>query len=170
MLDVGKRSADSAFEPVDDQTSFGIELDVRQPNASSGLELGLFHSSESKSKDVAGIGKVDYKGSMTEFSIGGRWYHDQAFAYGRPYAAAGAALLCPDYSADPVSGPSKSDSGWAVGPYFRVGMEWRIGEHASIALDYRQVLLSNIIRDVDFGNSKADTNYQQIGIILGWAF
>jgi hypothetical protein len=170
MVDVGQRCLDSAFEPVDDQPVFGIELDVRQPNASSGLELGLFYSSEKKSKDVAGFGNVDYKASMLEFSVGGRWYHDQVFANGRPYAAAGASLLCPEYVADPDTAPSKTDDGWAIGPYFRVGMEWMVGDHASIALDYRQVLFSEIIRGVDIGNSPADTNYSQIGIVLGWAF
>ncbi|MDZ4774013.1 MAG: outer membrane beta-barrel protein [Planctomycetota bacterium] len=170
MVSMGTRSLDSAFEPVDDQTVLGIELDVRQPNASSGLELGLFYSQESQSKDIAGFGEVDYEASMLELSVGGRWYHDQVFLTGRPYAAAGASLLCPEYTSDPVSGPSTTDDGWSVGPYARLGMEWMVGDHVSLALDYRLVLFSDLVHGIDLGNSPADTNYQQFGIVLGWSF
>jgi hypothetical protein len=170
MIDAGRRSLDNAFEPVDDQSTLGIELDIRQPNASVGLEVGLFYSSADKSQDVAGIGKVDYESSMIELSVGGRWYHDSAFLFGRPYAAAGASLLLPSYSAEPNIESDETGSDWAIGPYFRVGMEWAIGGHASIAIDYRQVLFANVIHDVDLGNSFADANYQQVGLVVGWAF
>lgn len=170
MVDVGQRYLDSAFEPVDDQTAFGLELDVRQPNASTGLELGIHYSRDSAARDVAGLGRVDFEGSMTEISVGGRWYHDRAFANGRPYACAGASLLLPEYDVNPPFGETKHDSDWTIGPYLRGGMEWSIGDSLSLALDYRMVILSNIVQDVDVGISRSDANYQQIGVVLGWSF
>lgn len=170
MLDVAQRSVDSAFEPADDQTAFGLELDIRQPNARTGLEIGLFHSSEGKSKDVSGVGRVEYDGQMTEFSVGGRWYNEKAWANAHPYACAGASLLLPEWEERAPLGAKRNDSGWAIGPYLRVGSEWRIGEHVSLALDYRIVILSNVVHGIDLGDSPADANYQQLGLVLGWAF
>ncbi|MBL8857629.1 MAG: outer membrane beta-barrel protein [Planctomycetes bacterium] len=169
QLDVGKRSPDSAFEPVDEHTSYGIEAVISQPGARGGLELGLFYSTDEETRDVSG-GRTKFKGTMTEFSVGGRWEGDLWYAHSRPYASAGASLLFPKYSERPDSGSSRSDSGWAIGPYIRGGLEWTLTDNLTIALDYRQVLLSNIVHDVSFGNSHADANYQQLGIVLGWQF
>jgi len=170
LIDAGQRRGDSAFGPVDEQTAFGLEAVIHQPNARSALEIGLFHSSDSTTKSEPGSGRVDFKGSMTEFSVGGRWLNDKWYLNTQPYAAAGASLLLPKYSEDPEVGSSKSDSGWAIGPYLRAGVEWSLTDNLSIALDYRLVILANIIHDVSFGRSPADANYQQIGIVLGWQF
>lgn len=169
MLDVGRRNADSAFEPVDDQTAFGVELDIRQPNARTGLELGLFRSTEEKSKDFGGT-RVDYTGHMTELSVGGRWYNEKGYANAHPYACAGASLLFPSWKEHNSAGGSRDDTGWAVGPYLRGGVEWMLGNHLSLALDYRIVILSNIVHGIDLGDSPADANYQQLGLVVGWAF
>jgi opacity protein-like surface antigen len=170
-IDYAQRSADSAFEPVDDQDTLGIEYDVRQPNASSSFELGLFYSEEKKSKDVPGTGNVDYEGTLFELSMGGRLYLDSEFLKGRPYAAAGLSGFIGRYRADADSGSEVGETDWALGPYYRIGMEWMIGDHISVALDYRQVLFSNVVHDLDIGNGEhADANYQQAGLVLGWTF
>ena len=170
QIDAAQRSVDSAFRPVDDQTAFGIEAVISQPGARSALELGLFRSTDDLTRDVSGVGRVKYKGSLTEFSVGGRWTNDVWYANARPYAGAGVSLLFPKYSETPASGSSQSDSGWALGPYIRGGLEWSLGDSLTVALDYRQVLLSGLVHGVNFGDSPADANYQQIGIVLGWQF
>jgi opacity protein-like surface antigen len=169
-IDVGQRFVDGAFDPVDEQDVIGIEYDVRQPNAMSSFELGLFYSEEKLSRDKAGVGNVDYEGTMLELSLGGRMYLDAEFLKGQPYAAAGMSGFIGRYRADADSGSEEGETDWAVGPYYRLGMEWMLGDHISVALDWRSVILSNIVHDLDIGNGHADANYYQYGMVLGWTF
>lgn len=168
-IDYAQRYADSAFEPVDDMDTLGLEYDVRQPNAPSSFELGLFYSNEDVKRDVPGSGEVDYQGTMFELSMGGRMYLDSEFLKGVPYAAAGLSGFIGRYRADSATSEI-GETDWAVGPYYRLGMEWMIGDHISVALDYRQVLFTNVLHDMDIGTGHADANYQQVGLVLGWTF
>lgn len=170
LVDVGQRCVDSAFEPVDDQLVIGIEADIRQPNDDVGLELGLFHSSQDENKNVGGVGRVDFESAMTELSVGARWKYGEWGSHLRPYAAAGISLLFASYSTDPEASSSKSSSDWTVGPYVRGGIEWPFGENLSLALDYRQVLFTEILNDLSLADSSTDANYSQIGLVFGWKF
>lgn len=170
FLDVGRRCVDTTFGPADTQLALGLEADIRQPGDDTGLEVGLFHSSDGTSEDVPGVGRVDYDAAMTEVSVGARWVYGDIGGGFRPYASLGAALLFSSYSADPTTSGSKSDSDWSVGPYFRVGLERRIDEHWSMGLDYRQVLLSDVLKDITLNGTATDANYSQFAFVLGYAF
>lgn len=170
LVDFATRCVDSAFDPVDEQLAIGIEADIRQPNDDVGLELGLHHSWDDASRNVAGVGRVDFSADMTELSVGARWKYAEWGARVRPYASAGIAFLLASYSTDSATGGARSDRDWTIGPYVRAGLEWPATEHVSVALDYRQVLFSELFNDLSLANSNTDANYSQIGIVLGWKF
>jgi len=169
-VDLAQRCVDTAFGPVDEQFAWGIEADIRQPDDDVGLELGLFCSSEDSSENVPGIGRVNFDASMTELSVGARWRYGELWGRLRPYAAAGAAFLSADYSADPALSASRSGSDWTLGPYVRFGLEYEFDSHWLLGLDYRQVLFTDVVKGLDIGGTSTDANYSQIGFVLGYAF
>lgn len=170
ILEVGQRKMDSAFDPVEEQTAIGLDLFVYQPNARSGLEVGLGYASDETSKDVAGV-PTDFTGTSYELSVGGRLYFDPVFTGGRPYFSGGVTTQYLKREEDPDTGGGSKDSEWAMfAPYFRGGMEWMLGNHLSLGLEYKVVLLSNLFFDIDIGDSKADANYHQAALVIGWDF
>lgn len=170
FVDVGARKLDSSFDPVRDTSLLGVQLDIRQPNDSTGLELGLFHSSESKSENVAGVGRVDFDSSSSEFSIGGRWKYSSILGRLRPVVGAGVSAIVVDYSADPVNSSSSSASGWTLGPYVHAGLEYPLGDHFILAVDYRRLLFTDVIRKVDLDGVKTDANYSEFSFSIGYTF
>lgn len=170
MADLAWRCADSDFEPVDQQRAFGLETDVRMPHDNVGLELGLFHSSRSGTREIAGSGSADVDASMTEASVGGRWRYGPWILGSQPYAAAGASLLFVSAKSDGPLAASQSATDWTFGPYVRLGLEWPLTSRLSIALDYRQVLLTQQFREIRLDDLGTDANYSQVGLVLAWRF
>src|SRR5262245_4172071 len=72
-LDYGERTVDSSFDPVDKQELWGIEADIRQPGAATGLVIGLHRSSDSSSLNFPVEGKIDFDSASTDLNIGSRW-------------------------------------------------------------------------------------------------
>lgn len=170
FLDVGQRCVDTTFGPADEQLALGLEADIRQPGDDVGLEIGLFCSSEDTSENELGIGRVDYKASTRELAVGARWVYGDVWHGLTPYASMGATLVSAKYSADPVNAGSRSGSDWSVGPYVRLGVEYPIDERWSVGLDYRQVLFTEFLKDLDIGGTATDANYSQIAFVVGYSF
>jgi opacity protein-like surface antigen len=170
FIEVGQRSLDSSFEPVSDSNVWGLVLDIRQPRDSTGLELGFYHSSEDKTEDVGGVGKVDFNSASSELFVGGRWKAGSGFGRLQPVFGAGVSAIVVDYSADPRNGESQSASDWSFGPYVHGGVEYPLGDHFLLVLDYRQLFWSEYIHELDLDGVNSDANYHQITFSIGYTF
>ena len=170
FIDIGQRSLDNSFDPVNDSSVLGVQVDIRQPNDSLGFERGFFHSSESKTENVAGVGNVDFNSASSEFAIGGRWKLSSIIGDLRPVLGAGLSAISIDYSTDPVNGESNSASDWSVGPYVHGGFEYPLGDHFILGIDYRRLFLTELINELDFDGVATDGNYSQFTFSIGYAF
>jgi hypothetical protein len=168
MASAAWRCADNDFKPVEEQRVLGLETDIRYPNDDVGLELGLFYANR---EHGAEMDTIDVEAKSYEGIVGGRWKYGRWVLGSRPYAAAGASLQWVTRETEgPVAGESAKGEDWTIGPYFRVGLEWAIFGGLTIAVDYRQVFLTELFHDLDIDGKTTDGNYSQGAIVLGWTF
>jgi hypothetical protein len=166
MASAAWRCADNDFEPVDEQRVFGLEADVRYPYQDVGLELGAHWAHR---ENTAESETIDVEATTYEGTVGGRWKYGKWVLGAQPYASAGASLQYVTKESN-SGGTDHEGSDWTIGPYFRLGLEWQLIGGLSIALDYRQVLLTNFFHDLEIDGKTTDGNYSQGAIVLGWAF
>jgi hypothetical protein len=106
------------WEPAEEQTSYGLELDVTNSSHPIGFVLGLEYA---KGDGAARVGNldVDVESTALRLHVGlrkilyGLWFL-------RPYAGAGGTLLNVEVERD-VGGETTSDSDFGIGAWGEVG-------------------------------------------------
>ncbi|MCY2959522.1 MAG: outer membrane beta-barrel protein [Planctomycetota bacterium] len=159
----GARSMDSDFAPADDQTVFGIAIDVRQADGDASFETGYFFSSGDGDTRV-GANSIDVESHTHELWMGARWRFDPWDGPFQPYVGTGLSLLRAEYKTDGLGG-SDSNSAWAFGAYVHGGLEWNFAEGWSVGVDLRLLYSTP-------ASLQADTalDYMQAALTLGWAW
>ncbi len=158
---VGQRYLDDGdWDPVDEQTSFGVEFDSYGPFDPVGFEIG-FSIAEDSGK-VSGI-DVDtqtwelYAGARKTFSLAGDRLH--------PYLAAGASWTNAEVDAS-AGGSSVDIDDDALAFYMRAGAYYTFGEGFNLGLDYRKLIGA----DYSAGGESADGDFDQFSIGIGYSF
>lgn len=155
-LYVGQRYLDEGeWEPVDEQLALGIEYSHERPGSVIGWEAGFFHSSDDD--DVLGF---DVEVSTIEFYGGVR----KTFGDGvvRPYVGGGLALIT--LEAD-ISGVGDADDTSPAG-YAHAGLAFRVSDSFHVGVDLRALFAS----DLDLAGIDTDADYEQLALMLGFAF
>jgi opacity protein-like surface antigen len=169
-VDYGERSVDSGFDPVDKQQLWGVEADIRQPGAATGLVLGLHYSSDSSSLQFPSEGRIDFDSSSTDLSIGSRWKGEPFWGNFRLYLGGGLDVVWVTYKADAQNGDSADDSDWAVGPYFDAGLEWALTDRFSVSAGYRILLYTELLHEIEILDQNTDADYSQWVVSVGYTF
>jgi len=148
-LFVGERELDdSAWKPVEDQESIGIDVEFESPSA-VGWEAGVFASDDSS-------GNLD--GSTLELFGGLHKSFAGTYARVRPYLAGGLSAVQSE-----LEGPGFSENDLCI--YLRAGVSIWITDMVSFGLDWRRLFGTR----ADLG-SVEDVDYQQFSLVLGFAF
>ena len=159
-VSVGARSFDG-FDPVEDQTAFGLEYVAERPGDDFGVAFGISYSGETDSDGANG----DVESQVFDASIGLRHTFDISNV-ARPYAGLGVTLIAAEAKVDAPGGGSESDDDIAQAFHLRVGSLFDITETFHIGFDARWVFGAGI----DLDNLKGDGDSTQLALVAGFSF
>jgi hypothetical protein len=164
----GMRSLDEdEWAPLDDQPTFGIEVDEYNRGDGEGYEFGLLFAGEDD--DVLdpyfGLGTFDVESDTLEFYAGWRKTFRALEEGYHPYIAAGLAVLFTELEIS-GAGLSEDDDDIVPGLYVRLGILWDLDERWRLGLDYRHLFAD----DADLFGEDLDVDHDQLLLTLGWAF
>jgi len=161
-LALGSKMLNDDWEPVDEQTSFGLMLDARRAHWPLNLAADLFLSWDDDEETVfipgTGVVSVDVKGKTTELNLGVRklW---EGFAYVNgltPYVGAGVAAV---WAEQEVDGPNvdEEEDGIGVGLWAGGGAYFTLVEHFNLGVDVRYSHTTDVdlFEDVNAGGFRA---------------
>lgn len=153
----GRALLSSDTEPLDEQWSFGLEVDGRPADGGFGWETGV-----QVGRDTGNIGDVSIELTEVELYLGVRhtWSCGHR-GHWRPFVGAGLLGMWAEAEADPIS-----DDDIVPGAYVHVGASWDVVENFAIGLDLRGVLTSEA--STEFGD--AALSYAQAAVRFGFAF
>jgi opacity protein-like surface antigen len=157
-LQVGARSFDG-FDPIEDQTAFGLEYVAERPGDDFGVALGVSYSGEQGSE-----GGEDVEVEVFDASLGLRRSFDVS-QIARPYVGLGLSLLAADSSRETPAG-STSDEDIATAFHLRAGALFDITERFHLGFDARWVFSAGL----DLDTIKGDGDSAQLAFVVGYSF
>ena len=160
-VSVGARSFDG-FDPVEDQTAFGLEYVAERPGDDFGVAFGVTYSSEEGSDAAVG---GDVESQVFDASLGLRRTFDVSNV-ARPYVGLGITLIAAEAKVDAPGGSTDSDDDIAQAFHLRVGSLFDITETFHIGFDARWVFGAGI----DLDNLKGDGDSTQLALVAGFSF
>ncbi len=157
---LGQRSLDSNdFEPVDQQTFLGVNVDWDM-DWPVNLAGGLYFSSEEDS-----IGTTDVTASIIEatFGVMKTWKTNGIM---HPFIGGGLGFVQVEAEIDdPLVGGFKEDD-TAPALYTEGGVYWRLGSAFNLGVSGRFMTAPGI----EIAGEKFDTTYFQVGLMAGFGF
>ena len=157
-LQVGARSFDG-FDPIEDQTSFGLEYVAERPGDDFGVALGVSYSGEEGSDDGD-----DVEVEVFDASLGLRRSFDVS-QVARPYVGLGLSLLSGEARRETPTG-SDTDDDIATAFHLRAGALFDITERFHLGLDARWVFGAGL----DLDTLQGDGDSAQIAFVVGYSF
>lgn len=154
---LGQRNLDEDdYDPVDEQTVFGMEYARELEDSPVGFEAGLVASGDSGHLS----GGVDVEGTTGEIYGGLR----KSFGKGRlrPFAGVGIAYINSEVRL--FGGPDVDDSSLAA--YAHAGLAFDATQHFYFGLDLRFLFGS----DLELAGIDTDADYGQLALVLGMGF
>ena len=152
-LFVGNRSMhDDDWDPVDDQTVFGIGYDTKLTNLPFEFEAAVARSKD-ESGSVEGITRELSAGIRKTFDVGDTKFH--------PYVGGGLGLIRAEVE---TSGPDDDDT--SLGLYLHGGIGYDLSENWQVGLDLRFLFGS----DIDLLGNSMDADYTQFAVYVAYAF
>ena len=152
---VGQRNLDEDdWDPVEEQTMFGLEYAHETYGSAVGFEVGIMGS-----KDDDHVGGVDVEGKTAELYGGIRKTFGEDVV--RPYLGAGLSVI---KAKAEVGSQDDDDSAAAV--YAHGGIAFFMSESFFIGLDLR-FLFSG---DLEIAGSDVNANYGQLAFLMGFGF
>lgn len=163
---VGKRFYDkTTFEPIDTQTTVGLEFDTYKLTNGLGFEIGGFWSWDEEGVQLESLGPAQVDSENYELYLGVRktfLFRDEPFY---PYIGGGLTGMHTKLGLDTIDGLVE-DSDTTGGIYVHAGVYWNFIGNANIGLDLRRVFATSVdLFDVD-----TDIDYTQAMVILGFSF
>jgi hypothetical protein len=157
-LMVGRRELDDNTAEnldIDEQFMAGAEVDAYDHASGNGYEVGASFSSED---NTVGGQSVEatlfdiYGGYRKTFAIENDDVH--------PYVSVGAAIVHGDIDIGP-----QSDDDDTLGAYFRVGVNFDVGEGSRLGVDFR-----HLFADLDVFGDDFDADFNQLALTFGMPF
>jgi opacity protein-like surface antigen len=161
-LQVGMRSYDD-LEPVEDQTTLGLEYVYERPGDAFGWGLGATWAQQDGSYDDDGS-KVEVDADVWEVYAGLRRSFDTSSAV-RPYVGLGLTLIGVDAESSGGGGTS-SDDDVTTGTYLRAGVLFDLSDAVHLGVDARTVFWT----DLDLEGPAKDADHTQLAFVLGFSF
>jgi len=122
------------WEPVDQQTEFGLMLAFGIEHSPVHFAMDVLFSGADETVDSPILGHVDVTARSREYALGVRKVWDRGTFH--PLVGAGGCLIAVDLDFDaPGFHPSYSDN--AYGLWIEGGLMWRLAGHLNLGLDVR---------------------------------
>jgi len=153
------------WEPVEKQTEFGIEADLKQVDWPVSVVIGYSRSNDSGTDEYDP--PMDAKGTTTELTIGAKKIWDQPSGM-HPFFAGGLAFVSADVEAEIHTEHfwmNAKDSGDALGFWLGAGLYWTIAEAFNVGLSLRYSDAS-----VDLMDESTKAGGFHYGVIAGYHF
>jgi len=170
VLLVGQRNLDSGdWSPVEDQTAFGLEGNVRLQGQNLSFDVGLQGSTDDSVVFDPSLGDVRVTGRTGEIYAGPRYNIDFENAPLSAFLGGGLTVINAWIEGEQLSTATKvDDDDWSAGGYLHAGLLVHIAEapgsvHAVLGVDLRTVFAT----DVTLFDVSGDADYTQIAVIVG---
>ncbi|MFQ5431007.1 MAG: hypothetical protein ACE5EN_00710 [Nitrospinota bacterium] len=147
------------WEPLEDQTMFGINVDFGKE---SWIVRPVIGFSGSKKEDTI-LGGIAVTGRTSEFSIG--VLKDWEVGPMHPFLSAGLSSIRAEVEAA-SGGIAVSDSDNSSGLFLDAGIYWRLGKSFNLGFDLRSLGGT----DVTLFGVKGNADYGQFALLLGWGW
>ena len=150
------------WEPVEEQSEFGIEVDFRKKDWPVNIAIDVLVSSDDQSIIEPFFGQVDVEGKTTEFNIGIRKIWDE-FSSVRPFIGGGLSFIRAEFEGTIPGLGSASDSDTGVGIWLGGGVYFTLGEHFNLGVELKYSDADVTLFDVDA--AAGGTHY---GLLAGY--
>jgi len=150
------------WEPVEEQSEFGIEVDFRKKDWPVNIAIDVLVSSDDQSIIDPFFGQVDLEGKTKEFNIGIRKIWDEHSSV-RPFIGGGLSYIRAEAEATIPGLGSASDSDTGVGIWLGGGVYFTLGEHFNLGVELKYSDADVTLFDVDA--AAGGTHY---GLLAGY--
>ncbi len=162
---IGQTYLSDDWKPLDEPSSFGVEVDFAPAKSPVHVALGFSVAGESKRVSGPVFGQTGKVGAgILEFSAGAAW-HPVKKGVVRPYLGVGVVRVF----AGVGSGSdfwSGGESDQSFGFYGNAGVFFKVGDTFNIGFDGRIVRGTSI----SIANFDTNTNYGQASLLLGFSW
>ncbi len=162
---IGQRYLGEIWEPLDEPSNYGIEIDFAPKSSPVHVALAIFVANDSGTVTTPFFGETgNVDNGFLEFSAGFLW-HPVKRAVARPYVGAGVLKI---YAAtESMWGIfSNNDSDDSFGFYGNAGIFFKVGERFNIGLDGRVVRGTKIT----LAGLDVDADYEQASLLVGFSW
>lgn len=151
---LGAKALEDEWEPTEEQTEFGVEIDFRQKDWPVNIAIDISGASGEGS-----IGIFDYESRTSELNIGVRKIWDKSPQV-RPFIGGGISFISGEFEWSSL-GTSEDDS--AMGFWVGGGVYWALTEHFNLGLELKvssaEITLAGL--DVNAGGG-------HFGLLIGY--
>jgi opacity protein-like surface antigen len=160
---LGQKNLDKDdWEPVEEQSEFGIEVDFRKKDWPVNIVIDVLRSSDDQSMIDPFFGPVDVKGQTTELNIGIRKIWDGSSSV-RPFIGGGLSFIRAEFEGTIPGLGSASDSDTGVGIWLGGGVYFTLGEHINLGVEVKYSDAEVTLFDVD-----GDAGGTHFGLLAGY--
>lgn len=152
-------SDDTAWKPVDEQFTLGMQFDTYRPDDWFGIEAGFMYAKD-ESNGALGQTTEIFLGARKTFTIGETTWH--------PYLGIGASFIWSTFAIDAAPaapGLLLGDSDESFGFYAHGGVFYTLGR-TNIGVDLRTLQGT----DISLAGVSSDGDYVQFGLTVGYGF
>jgi len=155
---------DEIWDPIDEQATFGLQLDIGAPESLLRWDVGLSFST-GHGVNPGGFGTFGLEADTWEVTLGALTVFDLGRSPVHPYLGLGASFIHTDAELS-SGGTVFSDSDFSVGGYLRAGLRLDFRQRQFIGLDVRR----RIGTDLSLGGIETDLDATVISFVFGYAF
>lgn len=155
---------EDTWEPIDEQATYGLQLDIGDPGSFLRWDVGLNYITD-ESVGFGGSGTFGLEADSWEATLGALTVFDLGRSLVHPYLGLGASLIHTDVKFS-SGGTVFKDSDLALGGYLRAGLRLAFRRSQFVGLDVRQ----RIGTDLSFGGIDTDLDATVISLVFGYAF
>lgn len=149
---LGAKALEDEWEPAEEQTEFGIEVDFRQKSWPVNIAIDLLGAA-----GEGDLGGIDFESKTSELNIGVRKIWDKT-PHVRPFIGGGISFITGEFE-----GLSLSEDDSAVGFWIGGGVYWTLGEHFNLGLELKFSSAEITIFDVD-----VNAGGGHFGLLIGY--
>ncbi|MEE8468355.1 MAG: outer membrane beta-barrel protein [Planctomycetota bacterium] len=164
LLGINLLDDEDTWAPIDEQATYGLQLDIGDPDAFLRWDVGLNYITDD-SVGSGGFGTFGLEADTWEATLGALTVFDLGRSPVHPYLGLGASLVHTEAKLS-SGGTVLRDSDFSLGGYLRAGVRFEFRRRQFVGLDLRQ----RIGTDLSLGGIDTDLDGTVISLVFGYAF
>jgi len=159
LLGGGRWLDKDEWEPLEEQLTFGLELDESRADDGNGYEAGVLYA-----EDEDNLKSTTYEGYA-----GYRYTFGEATEAWHPFLSVGLSAVYGELEL-PSPGSNPADDDIIFGAYARAGLLWDVSERLRLGLDYRHLFAQDYEFEVAGQDIERTGENDQVLLSLGFEF